>query len=70
MTKTYNDYGEILTLRQAAEFCGVSHPTFYQWLRNGTTPMGPIIEGTHFYTVGRDRKFVKRQLGLLFRMVD
>lgn len=75
MTNPYNTYGEILeTVEEIAEFCGVSKPTFQKWLKDNMTPMGAISKGTHYFDVGTDIKpsyrFIKRQFGLLFKMIE
>lgn len=70
MNKTYNEYGEILLLREAADFVGVSHPTFTDWIHNGVTPMGRIVENTHYYRIGREYRFIKRQLAILFKIIS
>lgn len=67
--RTYNDYAEVLCLEEAAELAGVSHVTFGQWVAAMTTPMGELVEGTHFYRVGRQYRFIKHQLALLFKMI-
>lgn len=68
MNRPYNEYGEILYLQEAAELCGVSHVTFSQWLVAGS-PMGELVENIHYYRVGRNYRFIKRQLGLLFGII-
>jgi hypothetical protein len=75
LRKTYADYPESLRLIEAADLCGVSHPTFTAWINCNKTPMGPIEEGVHYYRIGdpdnprREYRFIKYQLGLLFKMV-
>ncbi len=69
MNRPYNEYGEILLTAEAAEFCGVSHVTFRQWVHCGQTPMGPLIENTHYYRINRGYRFIKYQLALLFKMI-
>jgi hypothetical protein len=66
---TYNEYPEILNTKQAAALCGVSIITFRDWLVNELTPFGPIKEDEHYFKAGPNYRFVKRQLGLLFKMI-
>ena len=68
--KTLNQYAEILNIKEAAQLCGVSHVTFSEWLHSGQTPMGELIEGAHYFKVGRVYKFIKYQLALLFKMTE
>lgn len=67
--KTYPNYPEVLLPVEAAELCGVSNATFYNWLSASQAPMGSLIEGKHYYKVGREYRIIKRQLALLFGMV-
>lgn len=69
-TKTLDQFNEILNIEEAAELCGVSHVTFTEWLHSGQTPMGELEEGTHYFKVGRNYKFIKHQLALLFKMIS
>lgn len=70
MNKPYNEYGEIFeSVDEAAEFCGVGRNTFFEWLYCGKTPMGALIEGTHYYRINRGYRFIKYQLALLFKMI-
>lgn len=69
-TKTLDQYNEILNIQETAELCGVSHVTFSEWLHSGQTPMGELVEGIHYFKVGRNYKFIKHQIALLFKMIS
>lgn len=68
--RTLDQFNEVLNIQEAAELCGVSHVTFSGWLHSGQTPMGDLVEGVHYFRVGRIYKFIKHQLALLFKMID
>ncbi len=67
--RTRDEYGEVLFTHEAARFCGVSVVTFGQWLATGETPMGSLVEGVHYFRLGRQRRFIKHQLARLFKML-
>lgn len=68
--RTLDQFDEILNIQEAAELCGVSHVTFSEWLHSGQTPMGELVEGTHYFRVGRNYKFIKHQIARLFKMIS
>ncbi len=66
----YSNCPEVLSLQQVSKFCGTSHVTFSEWIKTGQTPMGEIIEGEHYFKIGREYRFIKRQVALLFKMIS
>jgi hypothetical protein len=71
MSKSLSDFGEILTLKEAAELCGTSHVTFAKYVHSGKTPFeAEFKEGVHFYKKGRAFVFPKHVLAKLWKMID
>lgn len=68
--RTLDQFNEVLNIQEAAELCGVSHVTFSEWLHSGQTPMGELVEGVHYFRVGRNYKLIKHQVALLFKMIS
>jgi hypothetical protein len=55
----YYSFGELMTPNEAAKLFKTTQKTIYEWLCTLKTPMGPIVEGVHFYKSGYEYKLIK-----------
>jgi hypothetical protein len=62
----YDDLPEIISITQAAKLVKISKLKFTQWIHTGTSPMGEIKDGYHYYRDGIPCKIIKDRLCELF----
>jgi hypothetical protein len=62
----YQDFGEVITPREAGLLTGTTRQTFATWIKAGECPFGELIQGVHYYKAGPEVRIIKSRLCELF----
>jgi hypothetical protein len=62
----YQDFGEVITPREAGLLTGTTGHTFLVWIKKGECPFGELEENVHYWKDSRNYHIIKSRICELF----
>jgi hypothetical protein len=62
----YQDFGEVITPREAGLLTGTTRQTFAAWLKDGECPFGELKQNVHYYKAGPEVRIIKDRICEIF----